>query len=53
MAMVLWAMKLERPADEKGTPTPMDIDGCVEAGVVVCVFLFMIVYSTSKTITLC
>lgn len=36
--MILWAMKLERPVDEKGAPVPIDIDGCIEAGVVVYVF---------------
>lgn len=41
MAMILWAMKLERPVDEKGVPVPIDIDGCIEAGVVVYVLLFI------------
>lgn len=39
MAMILWAMKLERPVDEKGAPVPIDTDGCIEAGVVVYVFI--------------
>ncbi|KAK0205295.1 cytochrome P450 [Desarmillaria ectypa] len=35
IAMVLWAMDIEPATDEKGTPLPLDVDGCIEDGVVV------------------
>ena len=38
MAIMLWALNIERTVDETGKPTPLDIDGCVEDGLVVCVY---------------
>lgn len=38
--MMLWAMNIERATDEKGEPLPMDVDGCIEDGLVVYVFDF-------------
>lgn len=35
MAIMLWALNIERTVDETGKPTPLDIDGCVEDGLVV------------------
>lgn len=35
MAMILWAMNIERPKDANGKPAPMDLENCIEAGLVV------------------
>jgi len=35
IAAMLWAMNIGRPEDEKGQPIPLDVDGCVNDGVVV------------------
>ncbi|KAK0226846.1 cytochrome P450 [Armillaria nabsnona] len=32
IAMMLWAMNIERATDENGVPLPLDVDGCVEDG---------------------
>ncbi|SJL10290.1 related to O-methylsterigmatocystin oxidoreductase [Armillaria ostoyae] len=34
IAMMLWAMNIERATDENGVPLPLDVDGCVEDGLV-------------------
>jgi len=33
--MVLWAMNIEPAMDVQGKPIPIDVDGCVEDGLVV------------------
>ncbi|THH10179.1 hypothetical protein EW146_g8452 [Bondarzewia mesenterica] len=35
IAIMLWAMNIEREVDENGKPTPLDVDGCIEDGLVV------------------
>ncbi|KAH0835783.1 cytochrome P450 [Lanmaoa asiatica] len=35
IAMVLWAMNIERTTDAQGKPLPIDVNGCVEDGLVV------------------
>ncbi|KAI9567149.1 cytochrome P450 [Boletus coccyginus] len=35
IAMVLWAMNIEPATDAQGKPIPIDVDGCVEDGLVV------------------
>ena len=35
IAIMLWAMNIERMSDDKGNPVPLDIDGCIEDGLVV------------------
>ncbi|THH19397.1 hypothetical protein EW146_g1752 [Bondarzewia mesenterica] len=35
IAMMLWAMNIECATDEKGNSLPLDIDGCIEDGLVV------------------
>jgi cytochrome P450 len=35
ISMMLWAMNIERATDEKGELLPMDVDGCIEDGLVV------------------
>ncbi|ETW79561.1 cytochrome P450 CYP2 [Heterobasidion irregulare TC 32-1] len=32
IAMMLWAMNIDRPTNETGVPVPMDIEGCVDDG---------------------
>lgn len=39
IAMLLWAIDIEPATDEKGASLPLDVDGCIEDGVVVCVVL--------------
>ncbi|PBK94451.1 cytochrome P450 [Armillaria gallica] len=34
MTMMLWAMNIERATDENSVPLPLDVDGCVEDGLV-------------------
>ncbi|PBK94425.1 cytochrome P450 [Armillaria gallica] len=34
IAMVLWAMNIERATDENSVPLPLDVDGCVEEGLI-------------------
>ncbi|PBK94399.1 cytochrome P450 [Armillaria gallica] len=34
IAMMLWAMNIERATDESGVPLPLDVDGCIEEGLV-------------------
>ncbi|PBK94480.1 cytochrome P450 [Armillaria gallica] len=34
IAMMLWAMNIERATDENGVPLPLDVGGCVEEGLV-------------------
>jgi len=38
--MVLWAMNIEPATDAQGKPIPIDVDGCVEDGLVVYVQAF-------------
>ena len=40
ITMMLWAMNIERAKDENGSLLPLDIDGCVEDGLVVYVSHF-------------
>ena len=35
IATILWAMNIERETDEKGNVVPLDVDGCVDHGLVV------------------
>lgn len=35
IAMMLWAMNIERAKDENGSLLPLDVDGCIEDGLVV------------------
>jgi len=35
IAIVLWAAKIERKKDESGEFLPLDVDGCVDHGIVV------------------
>ncbi|CAA7268211.1 unnamed protein product [Cyclocybe aegerita] len=35
IAIMLWAMNIERGTDKYGMPTPLDVDGCIEDGLVV------------------
>jgi cytochrome P450 len=35
IAMMLWAMNIEKDLDSNGNPTPIDVDGCVDNGLVV------------------
>ena len=37
IATLLWAMNIERPLDAYGKPIPLDVDGCIDDGVIVCV----------------
>lgn len=38
ISMMLWAMNIEPATDEKGEALPMNVDGCIEDGLVVYVF---------------
>jgi len=35
IAMILWAMEIELATDENGKPFPLDVEGCIEDGLVV------------------
>ena len=48
-SMMLWAMNIERATDEKGELLPMDVDGCIEDGLVVYVLDSTFASFDSKT----
>jgi hypothetical protein len=35
IAMMLWAANIERHLDANGNQTPLDVDGCLDNGIVV------------------
>ena len=49
-AMMLWACTIEPGKDEKGNVIPIDVDGCVEDGLVVWVFLRSTIVGPSRLI---
>ena len=49
-AMMLWACTIEPGKDEKGNVIPIDVDGCIEDGLVVWVFLRSTVVGPSRLI---
>ena len=49
-AMMLWACTIEPGKDEKGNVIPIDVDGCIEDGLVVWVFLRSTIVGPSRLI---
>jgi hypothetical protein len=47
-AMMLWACTIEPGKDEKGNVIPIDVDGCIEDGLVVWVFLRTTIVEPSR-----
>ncbi len=41
-AVLLWALNFERLTDSYGKPAPLDLSGCIEDGLVVCVLIFYV-----------